>query len=722
MRHFLGLLVAIGCCPALYADEAKNAKSPAAAVVLVQSRTSGDWSSPDTWNAGKVPAAGQQVLIREGDTVVYDVNSAAVIRSLHISGTLTFATDRTTQLNVGLIRIQPGDEVVEEGFDCDHIREKTAFDSSLDTSQPGFSAICVCCQTKAALLVGTPEQPIPPQFSATIRLHHISGMNPESCPAIVCCGGRMDFHGAPLSRTWVSLGATLPRDGVDVQLPEPVHGWRAGDSVLLTGSDGTFGQRRPQSEVRTIAFIKGSRILLDAPVAYTHNGVGEFRSEIANLSRNVIVESATPDGVRGHTMYHAGSAGSISYAEFRHLGKRGVLGRYPLHFHLCKDTMRGSSVVGASIRDSHNRFVAIHGTEYLLVRDCVGFRSVGHGFFLEDGTEVDNVLDRNLACQTMPADPLPKQALPFDNNAGAGFWWANSRNTFTRNTAADCLGYGFRYEATPRAGFDDHGVVFGNPRQSFDLRLPVLQADGARKAVDIRRISFVRFDGNSAHNIGDYGLNMGEGAGAVGPPREQPFVIRNMKIWNAQRGYTVHVPNVRIDGMQIHRCGYEVYRARYVAQDYRNVILSGIRGRYTVSNRENYLLSGQAVGEDGVGLNRSRLPGFPRGTGAGGTSYLGADTETAQLTPVDIQPPTTVITSTRRDGNKLIVTGCCSDDGTIRAVSVNGQPARSTGENFFEWQVTLNELTTPVMQLTATAEDTAGNRENTPHKMTVLTR
>ena len=43
--------------------------------------------------------------------------------------------------------------------------------------------------------------------------------------------------------------------------------------------------------------------------------------------------------------------------------------------------------------------MAIHGTDYLLVRDCVGYQCVGHGFFLEDGTEQYNVLDRNLAVQ-----------------------------------------------------------------------------------------------------------------------------------------------------------------------------------------------------------------------------------------------------------------------------------------------------------------------------------
>ena len=47
-----------------------------------------------------------------------------------------------------------------------------------------------------------------------------------------------------------------------------------------------------------------------------------------------------------------------------------------------------ASVIGASIWDSDNRWLTIHGTNYLVVRDCVGYKSVGHGFFLEDGTEV----------------------------------------------------------------------------------------------------------------------------------------------------------------------------------------------------------------------------------------------------------------------------------------------------------------------------------------------
>lgn len=363
----------------------------------IQSVQSGPWSSPATWDGAKSPTAGDVVLIREGHTVVYDVASEKVLRSVHVSGTLAFAHDRDTRLEVGLIRIAPGDRIVEEGFECDHVPTANANEIVGKGGQPGFSALCVCCDNKAALLVGTPERPIDAKQTALIRLHHIEGMDKKSFPAIVCCGGRMDFHGVPLSRTWAKLGGTANYDADQVVLAEDVTGWKVGDRVLVTASHGNFGAMGPQTEERTITAIRGSRVSLDKLLRYSHQGEGEFRAEVANLSRNVIVESADPDGVRGHTMYHRGSAGSISYAEFRHLGKRGILGRYPFHFHLCRDSMRGSSVIGASIWDSDNRWLTIHGTEYLVVRDCVGYKSVGHGYFLEDGSESYNVLDRNLA-------------------------------------------------------------------------------------------------------------------------------------------------------------------------------------------------------------------------------------------------------------------------------------------------------------------------------------
>jgi hypothetical protein len=533
--------------PPLAGDQPRKAAAPP----VVRSARSGPWSAPATWEGGKVPTEAARVQIRPGHTVTYDLNSDRVIRSIHVAGTLTFARDKDTRLDVGLIKIQAGDDATEGGFDCDaHVAEPGP-----DTPRP-------------ALEVGTPDQPIPAGRTALIRLTYVDGLDRESCPAIICCGGRMDFHGAPMSRTWVRLGATARKGDNVITLSEPVTGWRVGDRIIvtMTGVAPTSGYSHPgpdpkgtTTEERTIRALDGTRLTLSAPLEHEHMGGGLYRGEVANLSRNVVVESADRK-LRGHTMYHRFSAGAISYAEFRHLGKAGILGRYALHYHLCGDTMRGSYVLGASIWDSDNRWLTIHGTNYLVVRDNVGYRSKGHGFYLEDGTEVYNVLDRNLAVGARPARPLPKQALAFDANDGAGFWWANSLNTFTRNVATENGQYGFRYEVPA------------------PLVLPIQQPDGSRKRVDVRTLPFVRFDDNEGHSqTGLYDVKLGTSGDkdGVGPDSKHPFIIRNLLIWNGHYAFDTRMPSVLIDGMRMHNTVYG-YRAMNCDNHvYRNITLSG---------------------------------------------------------------------------------------------------------------------------------------------------
>ena len=525
------------CIVAAMAHSVQAADEPA----VIKSRESGPWSAAATWEGGAVPGAGARVLILGGHTVTYDVHFGDVIRAVNISGTLQFAHDKDTLLNCGLIKIEAGDIYSESGFDCDgHFDE-------VDPNQP-----------RATLAVGLPGEPIPAEHTATIRLHYVEGMDKQSCPAIVCCGGRMDFHGAPLKYTWLKLGATAAKGSTEATLEDDVPGWRPGDRILFTATNAdqdTDGL----SEERKLLVIDGRTIRFDRPLAHEHAGEGEFRGEVANLSRNVIVESADPGGERGHTMYHRGSAGAISYAEFRHLGKRDTLGRYSLHFHLCGNTMRGSYVIGASIWDSHNRWLTVHGTNYLVVRDNVGYKSVGHGYFLEDGTEVYNIFDRNLAVAARHGRRLPKQVLPFDQNEGAGFWWANSLNTFARNVAADCDRYGFRYEATPTS--------------ALKLVLPVLHADGKTREVDIRTLPFVKFEGNEVHSsFGLYGINLGEGVRGVGPDARHPFVLRDTKIWNVHYGLRPQAPSVLVENLTI-KSHYGIYHPNFDDHVYRNVVI-----------------------------------------------------------------------------------------------------------------------------------------------------
>jgi hypothetical protein len=757
----------------------RGADGEAKAPPLTRTAKSGAWSAADTWEGGKLPAAKARVQIRQGHSVTYDVNSDQVIRSIHVAGSLRFAPDKNTRLDVGLIKVQPGDDASENGFNC----EAHAPELKSEADRPIFE-------------VGTPERPVDAKVKALIRLTFVEGLDKETCPAIICCGGKVDFHGAAMSRTWVKLGATAKDTEDVVVLAEAVTGWNVGDRLIITAAGKTpnYRGKEPRSEERTIKSIEGSKIKLDRALERPHLGDGDYRAEVANLSRNVVVESADPKGVRGHTMYHRRSAGSISYAEFRHLGKAGILGKYALHFHLCGDTMRGSYVIGASIWDSDNRWLTIHGTNYLVVRDCVGYGSLGHGYFLEDGTEVYNVIDRCLAVGARKTKRLPKQVLPFDGNEGAGFWWANSLNTFTRNVATENDQYGYRFEATQGS--------------SLKLTFPILQPDGSRKPVDIRTLPFVRFDDNEVHsNVGLYGANLGEGVNRVGPDARHPFIVRNLKIWDIHYAFRPQVPSLLVENLHIHKAAYGVYHPNYDNHVYRNVVISETntepfnRGhdddskQYGALTVEGLTFKGIYSGDQmpliqisddnptGVGVSHFRnvkveewkgskkraivnRGGGPRPEpktekgvpiyfhdyfGPGRTAKIvstkatkelkeegvtyreelqltGDESRVAEvrdvpfpklLDPVDDLPPATVITHVTRTDGKLLVRGFTSDNGTVKRVLVNGKEAKLTRDNFAEWEVTLETPASGEVKISAHGEDAAGNVEKLVHTVVV---
>ena len=78
------------------------------------------------------------------------------------------------------------------------------------------------------------------------RNPHYWGPTP-SCPAIVCCGGRMDFHGAPLNRTWVKLGATAKKGDTAVSLAEPVMNSSPLSAAAATLSGSSAGRAASSS-------------------------------------------------------------------------------------------------------------------------------------------------------------------------------------------------------------------------------------------------------------------------------------------------------------------------------------------------------------------------------------------------------------------------------------------------------------------------------------------
>ena len=664
---------------------------------LLLSVKSGPWSAKETWDQGRVPKAGDRVVIRAGHQVAYDVASEDVIRLVQIAGTLDFARDRSTRLEAGLITITANEEPAEEGFDCHAVMKEMK--GMPESSRP-------------ALLVGRPGSPIPAEFSAIIRLHYIEGMDKLSCPGIICCGGRMEFHGAPMPQTWLKIRQTADAGAASVYVDEWAEGWKQGDQIIVTstkrqkdgrGVGGDFLAGAQTEERRIIGlsrrdFTGGYALKLDRPLAFSHFAEGNFRAEVANLTRNVVVESADPDGVRGHTMYHRNSAGSIHYAEFRHLGKRDEKGRYSIHFHLVGNTMRGSSVIGASIWDSHNRWITIHGTEDLVIRDNVGYKSVGHGYFLENGTEVNNILDHNLAALVMPGKPQKEQEVPFDLNRGAGFWWANCQNSFTRNVAVECAEYGYRFDTKKTAEYDPVRPI----------RLP----DGTMTLQDSRILPFVRFQDNEAHTMKFFCLNLrgvtrpergldlysqnetlAREASEAMPEPGHPFWIRDFRAWEANWSTHLGTTGVFIDGLDSFRCDVAIWRSIMDRSGFRRMTSKEMR----VNDIHNPLSMGYVPSKDDA----------DRGAFRGLSSFR------------DDMPPVTTMTSVVRDGNIVRIQGSVADTSDVKSVTVNGHAAQSTRDSFAEWELTLDAPAGTPLTLSASSIDVNGLAEQTPHVLHV---
>jgi hypothetical protein len=237
------------------------------------------------------------VVVRAGHRVIYDVPETTrptqTIRLVQIAGELEFARDRNTLLEAGLITITASEQPSEEGFDCHGVMAAPAEGAQ----RPG-------------LYIGRPGAPHPAEFTAKIRLRYVEGMDKASCPALVCCGGRLELHGAPMVRTWVKLNRPVDagenRFETRLSLAESVEDWSEGDQVIVTsthrqrdrGDDFLSGA---QTEVRKIVktgnrdFTGGFPLTIDKPLAFAHYADENFQAEVANLTRNVVIESADPD-------------------------------------------------------------------------------------------------------------------------------------------------------------------------------------------------------------------------------------------------------------------------------------------------------------------------------------------------------------------------------------------------------------------------------------------
>ncbi|GAA6104426.1 cell migration-inducing and hyaluronan-binding protein [Tachysurus ichikawai] len=208
----------------------------------------------------------------------------------------------------------------------------------------------------------------------------------------------------------------------------------------------------------------------------------DMRAEVGLLSRNILIRGEMEascygsesckffsfDTFGGHLkVEHGFKAVHIQGVEFMHMGQQS-LGHYPVHFHMNGDVdERGgyhppTYVKDLSIHHSFSRCITIHGTNGLLVKDVVGYDTLGHCFFTEDGPEERNTFDHCLgmlikASTLLPSDRDSKMCRDITEGTFPGyvakprqectatstFWIANPNNNLIDCAAAGSEETGF---------------------------------------------------------------------------------------------------------------------------------------------------------------------------------------------------------------------------------------------------------------------------------------
>jgi len=246
---------------------------------------------------------------------------------------------------------------------------------------------------------------------------------------------------------------------VDTEL----ENWERDDTVVIT----SLGNHLC-NEIIEISKVFRNELFLQTQLNCSHVGSdteNSITSHVALLSRNIKITSED-EVKRGSVNFFHGSNGYIKYAQFDKLGPKEVLGRYPIHFHHMKDSSRGIEVIGNSITNSDNRWITIHDSNGILVKDNVGYISQGHGFFLEDGNEFDNVFEKNIGI-------IVKSELIRPEGAPSVFWTMNPMNVYRDNVAVNAPYWGFSFPIPAKE------VEIPNSGKKFNLRsLPLLEFEG----------------------------------------------------------------------------------------------------------------------------------------------------------------------------------------------------------------------------------------------------
>jgi hypothetical protein len=415
------------------------------------------WSDTATWG-GSLPANSENVTIPVGQTILLDVTTAN-LGVLTINGTLR------VDLAVASLQLSAQGILINVGgrFEC----------GSAPTPHPGRFIIELTGVRPAGAIVG-----------ASHDTNNVSTGNPNDAfmgtnglSRGIINMGEWEFWAATPTLTRTQLAGAAAAGASSFTLKESVTGWASGSDVMV-GPTGFYGNQH--AELFTLAnAVSGTSMTTSQTLAVARSGqlqyltdtgisatAGTFstkranasqrssfdqRAKVAVLNRGITIQGAndaewTTNRFGVHTMtMDINGMQVLEGVEFLRCGQGGLLGRYPIHWHMLSYNANGTTIGAADpgrhrvrncvIRQSQNRGITIHGTRGVKVVENVCHDVKGHNLFLEDGSEEDNIIESNWFSGAR--DPGTGFRIKLHDASPAGAWLTNANNQLRYNSFFD---------------------------------------------------------------------------------------------------------------------------------------------------------------------------------------------------------------------------------------------------------------------------------------------
>src|SRR5262249_23313215 len=141
------------------------------------------------------------------------------------------------------------------------------------------------------------------------------------------------------------LTGEAPAGATMVSTDRMLSGWNTGDRLVIPHTRHLTDPQRatyvPQWEGLQVGSANGAAGAVTPPLSLLYGGAGAFTPplsflqegardgngvipflpHVANLTRNVIIRSATPAGLRGHVLFATRAEVDVRYALFKDLGR-----------------------------------------------------------------------------------------------------------------------------------------------------------------------------------------------------------------------------------------------------------------------------------------------------------------------------------------------------------------------------------------------------------------